>query len=691
MMRWLLLLPALVVAVLAWSPAARASSDYSCAPTWKPLHLGFSDCDNMAMLTPANDTRVNLLLLTRALNPRELAPPEKPDEALFDWGDYAVRIVAPNPVETPGQYSYSDASRCNSATDGAAAFERALRAARGVPASEVEALVAARRALKPACEGAPPVAPSALALSSPAGRAYGAYLAGATAFYAAQFDGARAAFMGLRGNRDGWLEESGAYMLGRVELNRAQTGAFDEWGTYKGSDAIGETALAAAQADFRAYLRAYPQGRYADSAQGLLRRVDWLAGRTDRLAAEYARLMAVPEERRSIDDGELAQEIDNKLLLDAKAGTITDPRLLAVVDLKRMRLGIVDPYGTASAAVPMTRAELEAQRPAFAGQLALFDLLRATHALHIGKQPAEVLRLIPDAPVTDTLSFSRQMLRANALKATGDAGTRAALLRILPQATRPFERPAVELAVAWHDERAGALGRVFADGSPVRNERLRAILLTNVAGPDLLRARATDARTPARERALALFTLLYKQVTRGRYADFVRDVALVPAGAPATTQYELIGTEPAPTGLFTGTRTGEYGCPPLPQTATKLATVPGEARALLCLADWVRANDLDGFVLDRQPAADELGGTASLFPGKPFSRLDVYQRILAGKAGSPDDMAYALYRAVRCYAPSGNNSCTGTDVPQSTRRAWFQRLKRDYPQSRWARDLPYYW
>jgi hypothetical protein len=30
-------------------------------------------------------------------------------------------------------------------------------------------------------------------------------------------------------------------------------------------------------------------------------------------------------------------------------------------------------------------------------------------------------------------------------------------------------------------------------------------------------------------------------------------------------------------------------------------------------------------------------------------------------------------------------------VAKSQRQAWFQRLKRDYPNSEWAKQLRYYW
>jgi hypothetical protein len=105
----------------------------------------------------------------------------------------------------------------------------------------------------------------------------------------------------------------------------------------------------------------------------------------------------------------------------------------------------------------------------------------------------------------------------------------------------------------------------------------------------------------------------------------------------------------------------------------------------------MRANGFDQYSLDSQPPKTELGGTSSLFPGGAYSRLEVYKAIIADARAGADDKAYALYRAVNCYAPSGNNSCGGTEVPVAQRKAWFNRLKKDYPRSSWAKDLHYYW
>ena len=56
-----------------------------------------------------------------------------------------------------------------------------------------------------------------------------------------------------------------------------------------------------------------------------------------------------------------------------------------------------------------------------------------------------------------------------------------------------------------------------------------------------------------------------------------------------------------------------------------------------------------------------------------------------------DLKAYALYRSVMCYSPNGTNDCGDIEVSKNTRKQWFDQLKRDYPNSNWAKSLKYYW
>jgi hypothetical protein len=95
--------------------------------------------------------------------------------------------------------------------------------------------------------------------------------------------------------------------------------------------------------------------------------------------------------------------------------------------------------------------------------------------------------------------------------------------------------------------------------------------------------------------------------------------------------------------------------------------------------------------LDEKQDADILGGSPSLFPGKAFSRLEIYRGVIADPKASAGAKSYALFRAVRCYAPGGYNSCGGAEASKVQRKAWFMQLKRDYPNSIWAAESTYYW
>jgi hypothetical protein len=112
--------------------------------------------------------------------------------------------------------------------------------------------------------------------------------------------------------------------------------------------------------------------------------------------------------------------------------------------------------------------------------------------------------------------------------------------------------------------------------------------------------------------------------------------------------------------------------------------------ARLCLGEFLRLNGFDWFPFDA-PLEQGLGSSRPLFPGMPITRQAIYRGVIADPAASAADKAYALFRAVNCYAPAGSNGCGGEEVALSQRKAWFQRLKREYPQSRWARELKYYW
>jgi hypothetical protein len=215
-----------------------------------------------------------------------------------------------------------------------------------------------------------------------------------------------------------------------------------------------------------------------------------------------------------------------------------------------------------------------------------------------------------------------------------------------------------------------------------------------------LRAQAASKNAPKQEREVALYTLLYKNITRGYYKDFIADAGLIPPGTRPKPEDDY--TAPVYTNIaifkWAGQKDG-YACPSLTTLATALASAPKDAPSLLCLGEFARNHGFDSGAswpdlpssLDTLPAKDQLGGTGSLFPGKAFSRLEIYKGVIANPAADANSKAYALFRAVYCYAPGGYNSCGGVEVPQSQRKAWYNQLKKSYPASPWAAKLKYYW
>ena len=657
------------------------------------------------MLTPGNDTRVNLLLLLADRRGTPIRDPaakqEGPPLVLFPW---LIMSAATQPARSQDSAAnWLEPSRCQSNASGAADFIAALRANRRVPAEEKALLEATRTKFVPDCGGGIPQ-PVPVGVTSPAGRAFASYFSAAADFYGGRFADARAGFAGLASAPDPWLRESGLYMVARTELNRAQVSSFDEYGSLAEPAKRDHVAIAAAATAFDTYLKSYPAGRYASSARGLTRRAAWLGGRQDVLAAAFDRQLerAGPFDGTSTDIS-MVDEIDLKLLAEGGKEAVRDPVLLAVVDLRRMRCE--DDYQTpADDCQPrITRAELDRQASIFARDRALLDYLRAAEAYFVRNQPREALALMPDAarqPRFSYLEFSRQMLRGLALQAAGDRNAHHFWLSLFPGTVQPYQRQALELAVAEFEERNGGLGRIFAPGSPVRHPVIRQLLLERVAGPDLLRQQARDQAAPEQERKVALYTLLAKQLRRGLYREFLGDIRMLPPDASgdshwwSATHYDARFNptlQPPPLGLLGPKAAGsDSGCPALTATVGQLAAAPGAIRPRLCLAEYFRSNGFDDFD-DYEGGGSGLASSKPQFPGKPYQRLEVYKAVIADPRASSDDRALALNRAVRCYAPGGNNSCGGTDVPLAQRRAWYNQLKRDFPQSHWAQSLKHYW
>ncbi|KWK44572.1 hypothetical protein WT81_14835 [Burkholderia stagnalis] len=702
-------------------PVAHASSDDSCNPP-AALRQNAYSCGGMPILSPANDTRINAMLLM--VDSSQLAQ-LFPDPKTIPPKDRANRIVVPFSYDFSGwidigqkqpdtasnasnanapsnQYADGEGSICRSMTAGADAFGAALNAAKDLPGDEAARLRAARAdiAQKTCASGGASAAWTKPSVKSPIGQQFATYLDGTNAFYRFDFPAATKAFAGASHSANPWLKETGLYMAGRAQLNAAQANAFDHDSPTPSRESVAKVSLDAANTVFRTYLKVYPQGRYAGSASGLLRRVAWLGGNVAQQADLYDKAFAHWSPTVSnVPLMQLANELDSKLVFAPgfDPRQIQSPAVLATVDLMRMR---TSDSTDSSRDKPLTLGELQAQKPRFAGTPALYDYLLATWYVYVGHKPAAALDLLPQASGAplDYFGLSQQALRAFALEDSGQADKARQLWRdLIPLAKLRFQREALELALAINLEQAGLVDEAFADDSPIQNAAIRATLLQRAANADLLRAQAQNKSTSGALRDIALYTLLYKEFTRAHYADFVTDVALVSdAPSDALKPFAQPGAK----------NEDGYACPSARDIAAALQQNPADAKGMNCLADFVRRHpaesglgeySLPSWAAAGAPPASAahvpptLGSAPSQFKGKSFERMPGYVAVMDDAQANPNDRAYALYRAIKCYAPSGYNDCGGKDVPKNTRKRWFNTLKAAYPGSQWAQTLKYYW
>lgn len=718
------LLAAAFAASWALAQPAYASSDSACYPEWSLINA-HQACANTAVIAPGNDSRVNLFLLASDQGhvPDRTSQPDNGwdnqfGEVYFNWRILTTLWAGVKDANNVPEFY---GTRCGSYAQGTQDFEAALKRAGGISSKDRITLIEARFSLYAICalqtgskrynetadSDEQPQAFAAIDANVARGQAreFLIYLGGAAAFYNEDFDRAENVFNSLADAKNDWVKEASRYMQGRVAINQSQAVASDAWGYFDVSKADASLARNAEKA-LKAYVADYPGGLYTASATGLMRRAYWLAGDQGSMAEAYGQMV---NRVSSLDELGLAiQEADNSLLVRSFAYALDPkpipsggpPMLRAVRNLLTIRQHIDLENST------LGRAFFTQQKADFAGQNSLYSFILANYDFYIARDYRSVLKMIPDAARQSDFSylqFSRQALRGQALAMLEDKNEGGFWREMLAGSKARYQRAAVELGLASFYERSGELDKVFADGSPITKPLIRRTLITAVADADNLRAIADNSARPQIERDTALLTLLYKQLSRGYYSSFARDVTRVDKDANSDIGlWNIRYQEAVPVGLFTTGKSSEnLDCPAPRAIAQTLAANENNYKARLCLGDFWRVNGFDYFDLgtrggwqwlDRgENAAPVLGNTEELFPGKQLPRLKIYQDIIADKAAPAQWRSYALYRAVRCYAPSGSNSCGGKDVAQKQRQSWFRELKRRYPSSPWARQLEYYW
>ena len=417
--QWLLRISALPLLLLFPHAAAKAcAGGPDIGPIWTLDHRQYADDIGLPFLSPGNDSRINLQFLmldAASRRPASLKPdaditPALTTTGIFDKSDLDTACGrAPRRPDAP--IADGEGSRCLSLESGKRAFLEAVRAESALSESERAALIEARNALTSSCDEKSANAP---ALADPLAKVREALRdgarfrrlsrSGAKAFYDGAFDTALAQFASLAKSQNAWMRETARYMSARAWLNKAQIGAFADFDGTAEPKVSDKASLAEAENAFKAYLADYPLGRYAASAQGLMRRIYWLARDKATLGAAYASLLPhAGEARAAAAIPDLADEIDRKFL--GEKGESRDPMLLAVADLMRMRVS-----GDKKPDFPAK--DLEAQAKDFTGREALFDYLKAARAYYVDGDFAQTLKLLGEpSPAPCPRPISRSAAR----------------------------------------------------------------------------------------------------------------------------------------------------------------------------------------------------------------------------------------------------------------------------------------
>lgn len=520
---------------------------------------------------------------------------------------------------------------------------------------------------------------------------YKTYLTGAARFYAGDYEGADRAFVPLIDSDRPWLAETAHYMLMRTALNKSSQNSMGEYGDFT-IDRIDRPAAEQAQKAAQAYLQRWPEGRYADSTRGMLRRINWYLQAWPQLAGLYEQQF-----QQAADAGALRGlviEYDNVYGMQFNGRAVReafpDAPLISYIELLRALRLNSDEKPT------LTQDDLNSSKPAFEqrGKLALWrnlqlNLWQATDnnaAILQAVKPAEQL------PPHDILAFSEQVLYGEALMAQKQwSAARDFWLKLLKLSQDAEQQQYVQAKLAATLVFSGDTEAIFAADSAITNLRFRSRVLKTVASPERLRQQASQGPNNE-ERTIALHTLLVRDLTENRFSDWLKDKKL----ASAIT-HPVLGKAFDDVNLSAFDWNGDaaetgYVCRSLNETVHVLSQNANDAHALNCLGEFFRTSNTH-IDLWKDSAGNDVLEMAihRKTPYGQFDRQAYYQQVIAAPKAEPEDKSYALYRAIMCYAPSGMNECGGADVDKAQRKSWFSQLKTQYPGSPWAQKLKYYW
>lgn len=710
----------LVSACLAWSSQTLASSDENLACYWD-----FQGCllQGVPILSPGNDSRDNLLRLAneshgfplpvqslpaditrsrdyyfayhRQWDETDDLPPASPAsshisvELKEQVSAFQLDLTEVLQLIKKNEWNYGrNASNTESSVS---AFFSALQEDSSLIQEQRHQLAAARvDVLKEAKSDQVALALSQISPDSTA-YPYKRYLLATAQFYEGNYDAAEQTFVDLLRSKNSWLKETAQYMLMRTALNKSTQHSDNQYGFFD-LDKVDRSQAALAQKAAQDYLHLYPEGLYTDSAYGMQRRINWYMKAWPQLAKLYEESFQKATDAQELND--LIGEYDSLYGISFRDKPITNafpaaPVISFVEMLRALRLN--------QKRIPtLTQQDLDRNKPFFknSGKLPLWNNLQ----LNLWKQTNNTLAILQSMepaktlPAHDVLAFSNQVLYGDALMAEKRWPQADSFWRHLLTLSQEAEQQQfIQARLTATLVLARKTDAIFAKDSVIRNLRYRSRVLKTQASLARLRQQAIHGLNE-QERTIALHTLLIRDLTENHFRVWLADVKLIGEITPSVKSESFDDVDLSVFNWDGSSAVKGYVCPTLHKVVFSLSQNEHDAYALNCLGEFFRTTNA------RIDLYKDQNGNAGLEealnrkdPYGQFDRQRYYQQVIASPAAKPEEKSYALYRVIRCYAPSGNSDCGGQQVSLAQRKKWFTLLKTRYPDSEWAMRLEFYW
>jgi hypothetical protein len=714
-----------ILIILLSNTTAYSSSDFDSPPPMTalmnvfPSELGYQGYGN-AILNPYNDSKVNLVLLMT----KPVADQRNYTENNWIWD------VENNPINTPFNIRFLTPAGSLSDNEMQQRYQQFLKLMQSIGLTELQ--------IKDAIAHInPDITPPSLSeiamralnfqafLQADSGLAeidkkiinkrllqletesvtqgpvndYLYYISASDTFYNDAFNEAESRFRILMQAKTAWVKEAATYNLIRVAIRKTQASAEDKYGFLE-IEAVDKALARLIMPAIQEYLNMYPNGRYVDSARNLKRRAYWLIGDDKSLLVAYQE--AIEDIRKKNDFSaavNLAVEIDNKFIFaqyyndrnnlsPALANIEWDKPVLAAAQIL-VRLRKSDKQNGKNNVVNLT--DIQAHEANFKAKNAdtIYKYLLIAYDFFNDKNYDAVIQASEkwrDGLINvDYAVFSIASLRAFALEKLQRYDEAALLLKELRELSpSPLLKDHFELAQAQNLVASGKTRDIYTADSVIQSMNIKKRVLRGSANSEVLQYVLDQSHTSKEEKSIALAALLHKSLMTRQYKTLLEyqkkyaNMKLDDMDGLIYLRAETISSD------------DNFDCPKWSSVLSDLSGENSSPRAKLCLGERLRTLE-DEYIYLNNYSGDELGGTDDGFGKRDLTRLGLYLPLFDNPAAKGEDEAYALRRAIYCFATAGYNHCGDEEITIETRKEWFNKLKSRYKSLQWSKKQKYYW